>query len=76
MASIVPFLRPRRDFSDTLTKLMGDAFDAACRELRDMGQPPVVQEIMAKRIIEAVQRGERNPTRLRDAALAAIPSRK
>ena len=53
---------------DDLTKLMGEAFDAACRELLDKGQPPIVQEVLAKRILSAVRRGERDPERLRDAA--------
>jgi hypothetical protein len=76
VASILPFLRPRGDFDDGLTKLMGEAFDAACRELHDKGQPSIVHEVMAKRIIDAVKRGERNRGRLRDVALSAIPSRK
>jgi hypothetical protein len=46
--------------------------DAACRELHDSGQPPIVQEIMAKRIIAAARTGERDVTRLRDIALAAL----
>jgi hypothetical protein len=51
---------------------MGGAFDAVCRELRDKGQPPIVQEVLAKRILNAVRCGERDPERLRDAALSAI----
>jgi hypothetical protein len=73
VASILRFLRPRRDFDDALTKLMGEAFEAACHELHDGGQPQIVQEVMARRIIDAVKRGERDPRRLRDAALSAIP---
>jgi hypothetical protein len=72
MASILPFIRKRNDFDDGLTQLMGDAFEEACRELHDKGQPPVVQEVLAKRILDAVRRGERDPKRLRDAALSAI----
>jgi hypothetical protein len=72
MSSILPFIRKRSDFDDTLTKLMGEAFEAACRQLHEKGMPPVIQEILAKRIIEAAQRGERDPQRLRDAALSAI----
>jgi hypothetical protein len=51
---------------------MGEAFDAACNELHDTGQPAIVQEIMAKRIIAAARTGERDVTRLRDIALAAL----
>ena len=38
---------------------MGEAFDAACKGLRDTGQPIVVQEVIAKRIIKAAMKGER-----------------
>jgi hypothetical protein len=72
MASILPYIRRLDDFDDKLTKLMGEAFDAVCRELHDKGQPPIVQEVLAKCIIEAVRRGERNSERLRDAALSAL----
>jgi hypothetical protein len=35
-----------------------------------------VYEIIAKRIIEAAKKGERDPTRLRDAGLAALGYKK
>ena len=38
---------------------MGEAFDAACEGLQDGGQPDLVREIIAKRIIEAAKKGER-----------------
>ena len=66
----------RNDLDDGLTKLMGDAFAEACRELHDKGQPPIVQEVLAKRILNAVRRGERDPERLREAALSAIKPNK
>ena len=72
MASILPFIRPRGDFDDETTRLMGEAFDAARAALHDHGQPEIVYAIMAKRIIEAAQKGERDPIRLRDAGLAAL----
>jgi hypothetical protein len=72
MASILLFIHHGSEFDDTLTKLMGEAFDEVRRELHDKGQPFIVQEILAKRIIDAVGRGERDPKRLRDAALSAI----
>ena len=40
--------------------------------LQDGGQPDLVREIIAKRIIEAAEKGERDPVRLRDAGLAAL----
>jgi hypothetical protein len=51
---------------------MGEAFDAACAGLQDGGQPDLVREIIAKRIIEAAKKGERDPVRLRNAGLATL----
>ena len=72
MASILPFICHNSDFDDEATRLMGEAFDAACNGLRDTGQPIVVQEVIAKRIIKAAMKGERDPARLRAAGLAAL----
>ena len=75
MGSILQFV-PRGVFDDQTTLLMGEAFDAACRELHDTGQPAVVHEVMAKRIIAAARKGERDVMRLRNAALAALGKNK
>jgi len=72
MATVLQFIRNKSDFDDEATRLMGEAFDAACKGLRDTGQPIVVQEVIAKRIIKAAMKGERDPTRLRKAGLAAL----
>ena len=72
MATVLPFLRDKLDFDDETTRLMGEAFDAACEGLRDTGQPALVREIIARRIIKAATKGERDPTRLRAAGLAAL----
>jgi hypothetical protein len=55
-----------------MTEIMGEAFDSACKELRDTGQPPIVYEVIAKRIIDGVRAGERDPVRLRNVGLAAL----
>ena len=39
MASILPFIRNKFHFDDEATRLLGEAFDAACKGLRDTGQP-------------------------------------
>jgi hypothetical protein len=52
--------------------LLGDGFDAACRELHDQGQPSIVHEIIATRIIEAATKGERDTDKLQDAGLSAL----
>ena len=71
MGSILPFV-PRVVLDDADTRVMGEAFDAACEEVRDTGQPPLVREIMAKRIIDAARAGERDVNRLRGAALSGV----
>jgi hypothetical protein len=65
VASILPFLRNTgAAFDEHATEAMGEAFDAACRELHDKGQPQIVYEVIAKRIIDAAKRGERDVVRL------------
>ena len=77
MASILPFVQKTGTvFDDYATKAMGEAFDAACRELHDKGQPQIVYEVIAKRIIDAAKSGERDVDRLRDAGLAALGIRR
>jgi hypothetical protein len=73
VSSIIPFVRKSGVvFDDQVTALLGQAFDAACRELHDKGQPEIVHEIMAVRIIEAAKKGERDVTKLAAAGLAAL----
>lgn len=72
MASIVQFVT-KGVFDDATISVMGDAFDAARKELHDQGQPDLVQEVIAKRIIAAAHRGERNVIKLRDIALVGLP---
>ena len=59
---------------------MGDALDAALKELQDIGksdvQSDVVREIIAGRIIGAARLGERDPARLRAAALSGVTGRR
>jgi hypothetical protein len=48
---------------------MSEAYEAALKEIHDTGQPQTVREIIAGRIITAATTGERDPVRLREAAL-------
>jgi hypothetical protein len=48
---------------------MSEAYEAALEQLRDTGQPELVLEIIAERIIASASIGERDPVRLRVAAL-------
>jgi hypothetical protein len=58
-------------FEPEATAAMGEAFDAACKELHDGGEPKV-RKLIAKRIIAAASSGELDPVRLRTAALSWI----
>ena len=52
MATVLSFLSNRPDFDEEAARIMGEGFDAACKGLQDGGQPDLVREIIAKRIIE------------------------
>jgi hypothetical protein len=73
VASILPFIRHAGFvFDDHVTLLIGEAFDLACKELHDTGQPSIVYEVIAKRIIDAAKNGQRDLDRLREAGLVAL----
>jgi len=59
-------------FDPDITSAMGEAFERACKSLHDMGQPDIVKEIIAKRIVEVARTGERDPVQLCERALAAL----
>ena len=54
-------------FDDAATSAMGEAFDCACKSLRDLGS--AVPEIIANHIIAAAKVGERDAARLYEQAL-------
>ena len=68
---IDPF-REQGAFEPEAIAAMGEAFDAACRELHCISQPEVVREFIAALIVGAARRGELDPIRLRMAALAGF----
>jgi hypothetical protein len=48
IVSFLPFVRKAGAiFDDHATEVMGAAFDAACQELHDKGQPSIVYEVIA-----------------------------
>jgi hypothetical protein len=67
---IDPF-REQGAFEPEATAAMGEAFDTACKELHEGGEPEV-RKLIAQRIIAAARRGELDPVRLRMAALSWI----
>ena len=76
MAKILEFI-PRTDsFGPEAIETLSKAYDMAVAALRDVGQPEAVREVIAKRIIKAAQKGERDAAKLCAAALSALNSDK
>jgi hypothetical protein len=71
MANLL-FFFPTAAFDHNATRAMGKAFDRACHSLHDIGEPDLVREIIAKRIIEVARDGERDPDELSVRALKAL----
>jgi hypothetical protein len=53
-------------FAPDDVKVLSEAFEAALRELNLVDRRDPATELVAKRIIELAQRGERDPVRLRE----------
>jgi hypothetical protein len=71
VSTVVQFFQDTSFDSET-THLMGAAYDKACRTLHDTGQPELVREIIAMRIVKAAKGGERDPDKLCERALQAL----
>jgi hypothetical protein len=67
---IRPFIQPGA-FEPEAIEAMSEAFEAAMNELQD-GGGDVTRELVARRIIAAARFGERDPVRLRAAALRGL----
>lgn len=72
MGQILEFIRPTEAFEPEEIEDLGKAYDMAISVLHDAGQPAVVREVIARRIIKAAQRGERDPAKLCAVALSAF----
>lgn len=70
-ADILPFLEDRA-FDATATRVIGEACDQARRLLQDRGQPQIVQDVIANRIIDIANTGERDPDELARRALVTF----
>ena len=70
-ADILPFIQGR-SFDVAATLAMGEAYDKARRMLHDGGQPKLVQEIIAKRIIELASQGIHDPDELARRVLQGL----
>jgi hypothetical protein len=60
------------EFDPEATAAMMEAYDKACRSMHDWGQPVVMREIIAKRIIQLAARGEQDPDQLCEQALRSL----
>ena len=69
--TIRPFILPEA-FAPEAIMVLGEAFDAAVKELPDNAQPEMARELIAGRIIGAARLGERDPARLLAAARGLI----
>jgi hypothetical protein len=72
MGELLKFIPPNANFDPETAAMLGAAFDKAIAALHDRRQPEIVREAPAKRIITLAAKGERNPDRLCEAALAAM----
>jgi hypothetical protein len=72
MAQILQFVRPENSFDPETLAILSAAYDKAIVGLHDSGQPEIVREIIAKKIIALAMKGERDADRLCASALAAI----
>jgi hypothetical protein len=67
-----PFILDELSFDPEIKSVMSQAFVSACKALGDVGQPEMVNTVLAKRIIAIAKTGERDPNRLCDRALQAF----
>ena len=67
-------LEPPVVFDDAAVHIIGEAFDAACKELPYIDQSELIREKMARKIIGAAASGERDVLRLRNVALSVLKS--
>jgi hypothetical protein len=59
-------------FDPETVQTLCEAYEKARKALHDTGQPAIVNEIIARRIIALAEKGERDPDRLCAGALAAL----
>ena len=71
MSKVIAFFQ-KTDFDPDIIEIMGQAYEKARKSLHDKGQPPLVQEVIASRIIAAAKTGLRDPDKLCEMALSAL----
>ena len=68
---IEQLLKEQQHFGPDDIKLLSGAFEEALRE-RELDRTDPATQLIAKRIIELAQQGERDPIRLREGAVKGI----
>ena len=70
----MPIYRLLKDsaFGPDEIKVLSSAFEAALRDLNLVDRADPATELVAKRIIELAQQGERDPLRLREGAVRGL----
>ena len=71
MGDIVQLFRSTA-FDPETVEVLCCAYDLAVKGLHDTGQPSLVKEIIARRVIEEAEKGERDPHALAAGALSAL----
>ena len=69
MATIHQFKRP---FDDRDTRIRYKALDLACAQLGIAGRSHSIRKVIAQRILKAMEKGERDPAKLRTIGLIAL----
>ena len=64
-----PLLFSKASSDPRVLEVMDKAYARACKMLHDRGQPSIVQDIIAQRIVEIAKSGERNPDRICERVL-------
>jgi hypothetical protein len=71
MGTVIELFR-NAAFDPEAVRILCAAFEQARQSLHEKGQPSLVQEVIARRIIAVAERGERDPDELCRQALASL----
>jgi hypothetical protein len=71
MSMIFPFIADGC-FDPEATKIMGEVFEEMVTSLDRFGRPRIIQEAVARHIIDAMRDGERDPDVIYQRVLAAM----
>jgi hypothetical protein len=72
MSPMLQFIRPFDSFDSATLQLLGRAFDRAMASLHDRGQPNIVREVVAIRLLDLAAKGERDIDRLCAGAVVHV----